>query len=194
MKMLGLSGELKYYHIYQQGYLRYFLKIGSLGLTSYGAIFGAFLFIALFCWQFKKSIKETLFIFTPSIPLMYSIGKLGCFLTGCCYGIKYNGPFKVMYKYSHEAPNNIYLFPVQLLESIVFLIIFIYLIIQCKKNHFNLSTLGISFITCGSAKYLLDFLRMSHTNFISFNQIISALFIIIGIAVYGVAKKRNSRI
>lgn len=161
----------------------------NLGLTSYGAIFGSLFFIILFCIQFKKSIKDTLFIFTPSIPLMYSIGKIGCFLVGCCYGVKYNGLFKIMYKYSKEAPNNVYLFPVQLVETIVFLIIFIYLIIQHKRDKFNSKTLSITFIVCGIAKYILDFFRMSHTEFFSFNQIVSIFFIVIGIIIYKLTTK-----
>ena len=163
----------------------------SLGLTSYGAVFGALIFIILFCLQFKKSIKDTLFMFITSMPLMYSIGKIGCFLVGCCYGIKYNGIFKIMYKYSSEAPNNVYLFPVQLLETIVFLIIFIYLIMQHKKNKFNLKTLGIAFILCGFSKFILDYFRMSHTQLFSFNQIVSLLFVIIGLGIYITTEKHR---
>lgn len=164
----------------------------NLGLTSYGAIFGSLLFIILFCFQFKKSIKDTLCIFTPSIPLMYSIGKIGCFLVGCCYGVEYNGLFKIMYKYSKEAPNNVYLFPVQLVETIVFLIIFIYLIIQHKRDKFNSKTLSVTFIACGIAKYILDFFRMSHTEFFSFNQIVSILFVIFGLFLYKIAKIKHN--
>ncbi len=164
----------------------------NLGLTSYGAIFGSLLFIVLFCFQFKKSIKDTLFIFTPSIPLMYSIGKIGCFLAGCCYGVKYDGLFKIMYKYSNEAPNNVYLFPVQLIESTVFLIIFIYLIIQHKNNKFDSRTLSISIIACGLAKYILDFFRMNHTGFFSFNQIVSILFVIFGVFLYIIVKMKQN--
>lgn len=162
----------------------------NLGLTSYGAIFGSLLFIILFCFQFKKSIKDTLFIFIPSIPLMYSIGKIGCFLAGCCYGIQYNGLFKIIYKYSKEAPNSVYLFPVQLIEAIVFFIIFIYLIIQHKRDRFDSKTLSIAFMVCGIAKYILDFFRMSHTKLFSFNQIISVLFVIFGIFLYKVVKMK----
>lgn len=164
----------------------------NLGLTSYGAIFGSLLFIILFCFQFKKSIKDTLFIFTPPIPLMYSIGKIGCFLVGCCYGIEYNGLFKIMYKYSKEAPNNVYLFPVQLVETIVFLIIFIYLIIQHKRDKFDSKTLSVTFMVCGIAKYILDFFRMSHTEFFSFNQIVSILFVIFGIFLYKISKMKHN--
>lgn len=153
----------------------------KLGLSSYGGVIGAIVFLLLFAFQFKKSVKKLLFIFMPSIPLMYAIGKIGCFLVGCCYGIEYTGIGNIVYKYSIVAPLNVKLFPVQIVETIVFALIFIYMLNKSLKNQFTYKVLGISFILCGISKFLLDFLRMSHFNkIISFTQIISILFIVIG--------------
>ena len=161
----------------------------ELGLASYGAVAGAILFIFLFCVRYKKNIKETIYLFTPSFPLMYSIGKIGCFIVGCCHGIEYNGLFKIMYKYSIKAPNNVYLFPVQIVESIVFFMIFMYLIIMQKKNKFNDKTFGIALIMCGIAKGSLDFLRAEGTQLFTFSKIVSLLVIIAGIAYIFIMKK-----
>lgn len=156
----------------------------SLGLSSYGAVIGALLFIMLFCFQFKKSIKELLYIFMPSIPLMYGIGKIGCFLVGCCYGIEYNGFLSVIYNYSKSAPKNIPLFPIQIVETTVFISIFIYMMIQHKKNKFDLKVVGMGFILSGFSKFILEFLRHSHIGkLISSTQMISIAFIIIGILI-----------
>jgi phosphatidylglycerol:prolipoprotein diacylglycerol transferase len=162
------------------------------GLAAYGAAFGAALFILLFCLQFKKNIKETMYLLTPSFPLMYSIGKIGCFIVGCCYGIKYNGIFKIMYRYSVNAPNNVYLFPIQIVESIVFLLIFIYLIIMQRKNKFDEKMLGISFILCGASKGFLDFLRQEGTQLFTFSKIVSLIIIIIGIISLFLKKKSDN--
>ena len=75
---------------------------------------------------------------------MYAIGKIGCFLVGCCYGIKYSGIFSVVYNYSLHAPVGVSLFPIQLVESIVFLLIFIYMLNKKLQNKFNTQTIGIS--------------------------------------------------
>ncbi len=157
----------------------------SLGLSSYGALIGAIICLIIFGLQFKNPLKEMLFTFMPSIPLMYAIGKIGCFLVGCCYGIEYNGIGSISYKYSQVAPNHIHLFPVQIIETITFTIIFIYMIKKILKNKFNWKTLGISFLLSGIAKFILDYFRMSHANtFLSLNQMISIVFIIIGIIIY----------
>lgn len=126
----------------------------------------------------------------PSIPLMYAIGKIGCFITGCCYGIEYNGIGNIIYKYSLDAPQNVPLFPIQILETIIFFIIFMYIINKTLKNKFNWNSLGKSFILCGIAKFSLDFLRASHNNkILSLNQYVSILFILIG--VYICIKNKN---
>lgn len=154
----------------------------TLGLSSYGAVIGALLFIILFRLQFKKSLKEMLFIFMPSIPLMYAIGKVGCFLAGCCHGIEYGGFGNVVYRYSDIVSSEISLFPIQIVETVFFTGIFIYMLLKHRKNKFDIKTLGISFILCGFSKFSLDFLRMSHMGqIISLNQIISIVFIIIGV-------------
>ena len=109
---------------------------------------------------------------------MYAIGKISCFLVGCCYGMKYSGPASIIYNYSSIAPKNISLFSVQILETLIFTLIFIYMI----KNKFNNKELGIFIILCETSKFLLDFLRMKTTsNIFSTNQLLSLVFIFIGI-------------
>ena len=69
----------------------------TLGFSSLGSLIGGILLLILFCVQFKRNIKETLSLFIKPIPLMYAVGKIGCFLVGCCYGIEYSGPFSIVY-------------------------------------------------------------------------------------------------
>lgn len=164
----------------------------ELGLSSYGAVIGALLFLLLFSLQFKKPFKDLLSLFIVPIPLMYAIGKIGCFLVGCCYGIKYSGIFSVVYNYSLHAPVGVSLFPIQLVESIVFLLIFVYMFSRKIQNKFNTQIIGISFIFCGLAKFILDFFRMSHQNVIlSINQYISLFFIVVGFIVLLSLKKNK---
>jgi Prolipoprotein diacylglyceryltransferase len=162
----------------------------KLGFSSYGAVIGLLVSILIFSFQFKRDLVSLLYTFMPSIPLMYGIGKLGCFFAGCCHGFFYEGIGHVTYNYSTVAPSSVGLFPVQLLESIVFIIIYIYMIYLYKKNKLNVLYLGICFILCGISKFLLDYFRMSHVGeWISINQIISLFFIMIGLVMYIKQKK-----
>lgn len=118
----------------------------------------------------------------PSILLMYAIGKLGCFFVGCCHGIKYNGIFNVVYNYSLVALKGISLFPIQIVEFFVFIIIFIIFFLKTRKHKCNTRDIALLFIICGSSKFLLDYLRISHIRkILSVNQFISILFVIVGI-------------
>jgi len=161
------------------------------GFSSFGSLIGAILMIILFAFQSRKKIIELLYVFITVTPLMYSIGKIGCFIAGCCRGIEYNGIGKVIYKYGYNATGLSY-FPIQLIESIIFMIIFIFLYNIHNKNRFNKKVLGISFIICGFLKFILDFLRLDHNGkIISNNQIFCIIFVIVGIIMY---IKNNNKI
>ena len=143
----------------------------------------------LFGIQFKKKISDLLYIVVPVIPLMYAIGKIGCFLVGCCYGVEYSGPFNVVYNYSLDAPKGIHLFPIQLVETIVFTIIFLIINKIDKKN----KRIYLTFIICAISKFILDFLRFREiSKILSINQIVSIIFLILGIICYNKDKNRGS--
>ena len=172
---------LSFFHNYNklEGKFNFF----TLGMSAYGGLIGALLFLMLFSFQFKKPLKEMLYIFTPSIPIMYAIGKMGCFFAGCCHGIEYNGFGSVTYNYSLIAPANTPLFPVQIVETIFFMGIFIYMYIKHKRNQFDLGTVGIGFILSSSVKFALDFLRHDTSGGLSLNQILSIIFALIGVGI-----------
>ena len=188
---LGIIFGAKYF-TYFTNYSKYKdgFRFMEVGFSSYGAVIGSILMLLLFSKQFKKSIKDLLCSILPAIPLMYGIGKIGCFLAGCCYGIEYSGLFNVVYKYSVNAPNNVKLFPVQLVEAIVFLGIFLFINIKYKEKK-DTKVIPLVFILCGIAKFSLDYLRISHVNkMISINQVFSLVFIVIGLIILIYNKKR----
>lgn len=144
----------------------------DMGLSSY---IGCFVLIitSIFYEKINPSknsdyIKCTML----SLPLIYGVSKLGCFFAGCCYGRPYNGFLSVTY----TSELNIPLFPIQLLESLVFIGLFIVLNIINKK--YNKNIISITLIVCALAKFFLDFLRYDHlTKMITTNQIISIILI-----------------
>ena len=142
-------------------------------IASLGGAIGVF-----FCTiTFVRLLPEYAIYFWESIvlsaPLMYGIGKIGCSLAHCCYGINYTGLFAV-------SVNDISYFPIQKLESIVFLSLFIGSYILYKLNKFNCD---IAVIVYAAVKFLLDFLRYTHeTHIISLNQV--GCLAIIAVMVY----------
>lgn len=162
----------------------------KIGLSSYGAIIGILILLIIFAKQYKKNFKDLINNILPAIPLMYGISKIGCFLAGCCYGIKYNGPLSITYKYSLSAPKNISLLPIQIIETITFILIYLYI---SKKKKENKNIIGITLLLCGLSKFLLDYLRMNHINkILTVNQIVSIPFIIIGLILYFKEKSEHN--
>lgn len=150
-----------------------------LGFSSLGGVIGGLIMLYLYSLLVKKDYKYMLILFMPSIPLMYAIGKIGCFVAGCCYGIPYDGIGHIVYHSSEVALLNTNLFPIQIVETIIFLIIFIYIISRYYKNKFSIKLIMIEIIVCGIAKFLLDFLRYEHTvKVVTSNQIMCLLLVI----------------
>lgn len=138
------------------------------GMTSSGGAMGMILGIIIITFLYPD-IKVIIWnIISTSLPLIYSIGKIGCHFAGCCHGKPYSGPFAITYTTGDFA--NQTLFPVQITETIVFMIIFI---IGCFLYYFkkNNNTALLMIVVCSSAKFFLDFLRYDRPGkFLSINQ------------------------
>lgn len=161
------------------GILYTYIFSKDLGFSSLGGVIGGLIMLYLYSLLVKKDYKYMLILFMPSIPLMYAIGKIGCFVAGCCYGIPYDGIGHIVYHSSEVALLNTNLFPIQIIETIIFLIIFIYIITRYYKNKFSIKLIMIEIIVCGIAKFLLDFLRYEHTvKVVTSNQIMCLLLVI----------------
>ena len=163
------------------------------GFSSYGGVIGGIIFILLFSKLYKCSLKKLFLIFIPILPLMYAVSKLGCFFNGCCYGVEYNGFMNVSYDYAVGAPIHTNLFPVQLFESLVNFVIFLYIIFVYKRNKENISIIGKVFVLCGFSKLVLENYRASWDGTFSSSQIISLLFIIIGFIIIITRRKDEKK-
>ena len=131
-----------------------------------GMLLGAIIF-SLITPQYKYIFWEA---YTLVLPLMYGLGKIGCSFAGCCGGIPYNGICHIM---TSEGA----VFPVQMLEAAVFLLLFALSILAYKKNHFDPLKAAIVY---SASKILLDFLRNTHVNrLVSTNQIMCMTIIVL---------------
>jgi phosphatidylglycerol:prolipoprotein diacylglycerol transferase len=92
------------------------------GFVFYGGFFGGLLAAFLYAKSQKKSLWLYLMTIAPAIPLAHAFGRVGCFMAGCCYGIP-SETYGIAFTQSLGAPNGIKLFPVQLLEAALLLIL-----------------------------------------------------------------------
>lgn len=141
------------------------------GLSSYGGFIG--IILSAFIFEKMLPMNGKLFKYSMiSILLIYSISKIGCFLAGCCYGRPFDSFFSVIY----PDGLNIKLFPVQIVETFVFFILFLI----CNRIKDNKHINEIVIISGATCKFLLDFLRYDHVEkMITVNQMFSIVLVII---------------
>jgi phosphatidylglycerol:prolipoprotein diacylglycerol transferase len=71
------------------------------GLVFYGGLIGASLAVIVYCVRRKLKLWTIADIFAPSVALGHGIGRIGCFMTGCCWGKTCDLPWAVHFPKEH---------------------------------------------------------------------------------------------
>ncbi len=134
------------------------------GFVYYGGLIGGFVGAICYAKYFKVNTVRLADSFVPAIPLFHCIGRIGCFLAGCCYGIVYEGPLAVTFTNALSDANGPSRFPVQLLEAAInlvyFVILLVYMRVSKKRERWKpLANFGLYLILYGIARFFLEFLR-----------------------------------
>lgn len=167
------------------------------GYVFYGGLIGALLMYLFYCKRMEYNFLRFTNVIAPVIPLVHGFGRIGCFLGGCCYGIEYDGPLSVTYPHNDyvEGLSSVPRFPVQLLESGINFVLFLFLYLYARKPRKDGALLGIYLICYSIIRFTLEFLRGDAERGIVFgvstSQWISLLLIPIGI--YLLKKKTIKR-
>jgi phosphatidylglycerol---prolipoprotein diacylglyceryl transferase len=105
------------------------LAIWEGGYTFYGALLLASLGIFLYCRWKKISFLAYGDIASPATAFGLFIGRMGCFLAGCCWGRPTDVPWGVVFKHpeTFAAVKGIRVHPTQVYEALGGLGIFFYL-------------------------------------------------------------------
>ncbi len=135
-------------------------NIGT-GNLLYGGMLAFLGFLLLYAKIFRHSFKKLLGIFLPFGPLFLLFARLGCFSAGCCYGVPSSFGYIFPSTSFGPAPGGVRLFPTQLTEAALGLILLIVmLILQRKwkeeKAYLNLPLFLSAYCT---TSFLLDFVR-----------------------------------
>jgi phosphatidylglycerol---prolipoprotein diacylglyceryl transferase len=108
------------------------VKIWEGGLVFYGGLIAALLVSAWYIRRHRMPVWITCDIFAPAIALGHAIGRVGCFLAGCCYGREVGSAawYAITFPANvHSfAPQGMPLFPTQLMEAsgefVIFVVLF----------------------------------------------------------------------
>ena len=167
-----LGGKLLYVLLFWSGFGDTFfgrlwgvLRDFRSGFVYFGGLAGA---IGAGYWYLRKNSLEFLAaadMMAPAIALGHTIGRIGCFMAGCCYGSPTNSILGVRFTDPDCLVPSYYqgvrLHPVQLYESLGNLILFIGLHqMFMERNRFRKGAVFMAY-GCGYAflRFWLEFLR-----------------------------------
>ncbi len=115
-----------------------FLQVMQGGFVFYGGLIGGALGLYIYIKQFRLPLLDFLDIYAVVLPLGHALGRVGCFLGGCCYGMQmptdcflcvtYDEPLNAL------TPRGVPLLAVQLIEAFFLICIFSLLLILFLKN------------------------------------------------------------
>ncbi len=134
--------------------------IGGEGLSIYGAVLGAALGIWIYSRITKKNFAYMADVIAPGIILAQAIGRVGCTLNGCCYGVETGIFCAVVYQNpASNGPLGIPVHPTQIYEIIYNLIVFGALVALRKRFRPD-GSIFLIYLTLYSAWRLgIDFIR-----------------------------------
>jgi phosphatidylglycerol:prolipoprotein diacylglycerol transferase len=154
------------------------------GLTIYGAVLGAALGIWIYSRIRRISFGYLADMIAPGIILAQAIGRVGCTLNGCCYGVRTDFCLAVIYTSPDtHAPIGIPVHPTQMYELFYNLIVFGILLLLRKRFRPD-GSLFLIYLTLYAAWRLgIDFIREGKELLFGLHeaQLISIVVLIIAI-------------
>lgn len=137
-----------------------FLRSGG---VFYGGLIGAVLTGYLLARYYKLPWWKTADAFAPGIALGQSIGRLGCFSAGCCWGEPTSLPWGVRFtQLGHDitgVPIDEHLHPTQLYEALATLLMFFFLLWLHRRKRFSGQVILFYAVLYGATRFLIEFVR-----------------------------------
>jgi phosphatidylglycerol:prolipoprotein diacylglycerol transferase len=162
---------------------------------SSGFVFyGSFIFaVPTLLWFYRKNKIPTLKMLDITAiggTIVHGLGKIGCFMSGCCHGKVCDAAFGVVFSHpeTNAEPINLPLHPVQLIDSVMIISIGLLLFFVKMKKQFDGQLLLLYAILYGIGRFFTEFLRgdagRGEIGPLSHSQFIGLLIFIFGIIYY----------
>ncbi len=177
----------------------FFKNLGS-GFEIFGSLFVGIIVFILYTRKNNMPVLKTLDLFTPAMPLVHAVGRIGCFLAGCCYGQTCSHKWAVVFNHPDSlAPTGVALHPTQLYESagLFFLVIFLLLIERwAAKIPGRLITIYFGGYTV--LRFIVEYFRADQRGdafdgLMSMTQVLAILALILALAAFSYLTLRHGR-
>ncbi|HTR47472.1 MAG TPA: prolipoprotein diacylglyceryl transferase [Verrucomicrobiae bacterium] len=163
--------------------------------TFYGGILGGIVWVIVYTRITQMPLLGVLDLAAAPVALGHTLGRLGCFVAGCCYGKPTSLPWAVTFtspiaERIAGTPLNIPLHPTQLYEAAAEFVNVLLLVWIGARQRFRGQLIGAFFILYGVERGVIEFFRgdpgrtlMFHDS-VSLMQLVSVGLILTGAALW----------
>ena len=176
------------------------LRTFRYGFVFFGGAIAAVLVLVFYLRKKKLPVFKIADFYMVALPLGHAIGRIGCFLAGCCHGRPTNMPWGVTFTDPHSLVNPHYLgiplHPTQLYEVGLNIVLFFILQHYYKKPHRDGTILAMYLIGYACIRFGIEFFRgdfrggflwgMSPSQLISLGVAVAA-----GVVLYFLKKRKT---
>lgn len=153
----------------------------------HGGLIAAIVFAVFYVRRNSLPLFATMDAFAPGIALGQSIGRLGCFAAGCCWGKQCDLPWGVRFRsnFASPVPLDRNLHPVQLYESAADLLIFFFLYRRFGNGDKKGEIIGLYLVLYSIVRFVIEFYREHEQSLIgpfSITQWIALALLVVGVA------------
>ena len=166
------------------------------GLVFYGGLIGASLTSIIYCTKNKIHLWRMGDVIAPSIALGHAFGRVGCFMTGCCYGTECDLPWAVHFPEWHET-KGVGVHPTQLYESGLNFLLYLGLAWLFRRRKFDGQVFAVYLVAYACIRALTEMFRGDYEKFylgglLTPGQTVSIIILLAGLFVWW--KQHGSRV
>lgn len=122
------------------------------GIVFYGGLFGVLFGIYCYCKRHDIASSNIYTLIAPAIPLFHAFGRIGCFMSGCCYGIELNSPVTLFGVITFNR------LPTQIIEAVFEFVLFIIILLLQRKEKCR-DYLKVYLIPYAIFRFIIEFFR-----------------------------------
>jgi len=148
-------------------------RIDQGGLIYYGGFVGAAVALVIYARRHGENVWSVFDFVITAVPLAHALGRIGCFLNGCCYGALYDGALAVRFPegslpWWHHVreqlitrydASSLPVHPAQLYAVAANLVIYAVLVLVYRRRPGAGVTAALYVVLYAPTRFVLEFLR-----------------------------------
>ncbi|MEW5947509.1 MAG: prolipoprotein diacylglyceryl transferase [bacterium] len=160
------------------------LQVQLGGLSIHGGIAGGVAAVAWFCRRKKVGMLRFGEPLLPGLALGTALGRIGCFMNGCCYGSPSRAPWAVVLP---ELGDGAARHPAQLYASGLNLLLFFALLFLWRFRRREGDMLSFYMMGYGAVRFAVEFFRAGESSVVGWGGVTYAQWLSAGLFAAGVA-------